>query len=71
MASWSIRSAEPVVGCEEQRAPEQRERLAAVVAADRPFERFERLAERDAVAVGLRGLQPDPAERDVRVGMFG
>ena len=42
---------ELVVGCEEERPPEQCERLAAVVVADRPFQSFERLAERDAVAM--------------------
>ena len=66
VASWSIRLASFVVGCEEQRPPEQRVSASPLSRRCRPpFQSFERLAERDAVAMSLRGLQPDPAEGDV------
>ena len=71
VASCSIRSASSSSVGQQQRAPEQRERLAAVVVADRALERFERLAERDAIAARLRDLQPHAPERDVDVGVVG
>ena len=54
-----------IVAGHQQRAAEQHHRLAAVVGADRPFERGQCLAQR--IGTGGCKLQPDSAERDVRV----
>ena len=58
----------PGPSCEQQRAPEQR-RAPRCCRRCRPPPRAPRApCQRDAVAVRLRRLQPDPAERDVDVG---
>ncbi len=55
----------------QQRPPEQRQRLAAVVAPDRAFERLDRLAERHAIVACLRDFQPHTSQRDVGVWVIG
>ena len=52
---------------EQQRAAEQRVRLARVLFGDGLLERLERLVQVDAIRSGLRRLEPDSAERDVGV----
>ena len=59
-----------VVGGEQERAAEEHVGLAAVVLGDGLFERFERLAQVDAVGRGLRRLEPDAPERDVGVAVI-
>ncbi len=56
-----------VVGGLEQRPSEEGERLAAVVRPDGPLERLEGFAQRGAVVVGLRRVEPHPAEGDADV----